>query len=653
MQFRNRHILVFDAISLSVAPILLYAIRFESWVWPAGHRATAIAFDAVHLPVALAICFAFGMYGRLWRYAGTAELEVIAAASAAVTCADVALGLVILPRLLTPTRVPLSVLFSLGLLSLFTLAAPRIFIRVAGMRSWSQRRRRTDVRRAFIAGAGAAGEMILKELLANAELGIQPIGFIDDDETKHGLTLRGVPVLGRLSELERINKRVHADELIIAMPRASGTIVREVVRAAYAAGLKTRTIPGLYEILSDRVRVSAIREVQIEDLLRRDPIETDLAALSTLATGKTVLVTGAGGSIGSELCRQLIALQPTRLVLLGHGENAIFDIAQEIRASAAACQITEVIADIRDADRVRRVFTQYRPYAVFHAAAHKHVPLMEENVVEAITNNILGTGNVVAASVSTGVRHFVLISSDKAVRPGNIMGATKRIAEHVVHLAAVKHRRNFVAVRFGNVLGSRGSVVPTFARQIQAGGPVTVTDPEMRRYFMTIPEAVQLVLQAGALGKGGEVFLLDMGEPIRIVDLARDMIRLSGLREGDDIEIQFTGRRAGEKLYEEMFFSHEVAEATNHPKILRARNGESTCTVDAVQRLTSSAQRGVSDVQLRRMLKQLVPDFAWTDTGIAASDDSMDAEVSIVADAVTAVTRHVAGPDQGLSQLSA
>ncbi|MFI5230140.1 MAG: UDP-N-acetylglucosamine 4,6-dehydratase family protein, partial [Gemmatimonadales bacterium] len=377
-----------------------------------------------------------------------------------------------------------------------------------------------------------------------------------------------------------------------------------------------------------------------------------LASVSSMATGKTVLVTGAGGSIGSELCRQLIALQPSRLVLLGHGENAIFEISQELRALSHLCELVEIIADIRDAERIKRVFVAYRPFAVFHAAAHKHVPLMEENVVEAITNNVLGTSNVVAAAVACGAKHFVLISSDKAVRPSNIMGATKRIAEHVVHQAAVKHHRNFVAVRFGNVLGSRGSVVPTFVRQIKAGGPVTVTDPEMRRYFMTIPESVQLVLQAGALGKGGEVFLLDMGEPVRIVDLARDMIRLSGLREGDDIEIQFTGRRAGEKLYEEMFFSHEVAEATNHPKILRARNGQEGATEDAIQRLTANARRGVSDVQLRRMLKQLVPDFTWVDTGIAAEDEPiLEAEVSLVAEAVTAATRRP--PDEGLSQLSA
>ena len=641
-----------DAICLGVAPFLVYALRFESWSWPLAQRSTSLIFAGIQLPLAIAICLCFGMYSRLWRYASIAELELIGVAGATVAAVNTILGMLILPRYVTAGRVPLSVLFGDGLLGLCILAAPRLFSRVAGWRTRPPRRRRGDVRRVLIAGAGAAGEMIRKELMSNAELGIRPVGFIDDDETKIGLKLAGVPVLGKLSDLERVTAKYHVDELIIAMPRASGVVVREVVRAAYAAGVKTRTIPGLFEILAGRISVSAIREVQIEDLLRRDPVATDLAAVSTMATGKTVLVTGAGGSIGSELCRQLAALEPARLVLLGHGENAIFDISQEMRAERRTCDIVEVIADVRDAERIRRIFDAHRPYAVFHAAAHKHVPLMEGNVAEAITNNVLGTSNVVSAAVGCGARHFVLISSDKAVRPGNVMGATKRVAEHVVHLAAVNCHRNFVAVRFGNVLGSRGSVVPTFVRQIKSGGPVTVTDPDMRRYFMTIPEAVQLVLQAGALGKGGEVFLLDMGEPVKIVDLARDMIRLSGLREGEDIEIHFTGRRAGEKLYEELFFSHEVAETTGHPKILRARNGGGCCSDELIQRLTSSARRGVADDQLRVMLRQLVPDFDTTNSGMRVDVEPEAAgDAAIVADALSVL--ELRGPDDGLSQLSA
>ena len=409
------------------------------------------------------------------------------------------------------------------------------------------------------------------------------------------------------------------------MPRAPGHVVRRVVRAAYEAGLRTRTVPGLFEILDGRVSVAALREVQIEDLLRRDPVQTDLNAVRRLAAGKTVLVTGAGGSIGSELCRQLVALEPRELILVGHGENPIFEILHELLADEPKTTLTPVIADIRDRHRVNRIFAQYEPYAVFHAAAHKHVPLMEENVSEAITNNVLGTRNVVDAALACGTQHFVLISTDKAVRPTNVMGATKRIAEYLVQNAAYAHSRHFVSVRFGNVLGSRGSVVPTFLRQIQDGGPVTVTHPEMRRYFMTIPESVQLVLQAGAQGRGGELFMLDMGEPVRIVDLARDMIRLSGLEEGTDISIEYTGIRPGEKLYEEMFFTHEIAEPTEHPKVLRARNGQPEAGLEPdIDALITMALDDTGEDVLRDRLKALVPDFVCNgtpETGVTALVD--------------------------------
>jgi FlaA1/EpsC-like NDP-sugar epimerase len=322
-------------------------------------------------------------------------------------------------------------------------------------------------------------------------------------------------------------------------------------------------------------------------------------------------VTGAGGSIGSELARQLVPLAPGTLLLLGHGENPIFEISEELLRANPSCQIVPVIADVRNRQRIHQVFAEHRPFAVFHAAAHKHVPLMEGNVVEAVTNNVLGTRNRVDAAVAHGTEHFVLISTDKAVRPTNVMGASKRVAEFVVHNAAIRHNRNFVSVRFGNVLGSQGSVVPTFVRQIKAGGPITVTHPDMRRYFMTIPEAVQLVLQAAAMGRGGELFMLDMGEPVRIFDLARDMIRLSGLQEGQDINIEFTGIRPGEKLYEEMFFSHEVAEDTIHPKILRAKSGvEQYCSDEAIEQIVELTRNGADEKTLRTMLRRLVPDFA-------------------------------------------
>jgi FlaA1/EpsC-like NDP-sugar epimerase len=370
-------------------------------------------------------------------------------------------------------------------------------------------------------------------------------------------------------------------------------------------------VPALREIISGKVRVSELRNVEIADLLRREPIQTDLATVSTLVADKTVLVTGAGGSIGSELCRQIAALGPRQLVLLGHGENSIFEILHELRRQFPDRTLIPVIADTRNRARIIEVFERLRPYSVFHAAAHKHVPLMEENVIEAVTNNVVGTRNVVDAALAANVSHTVLVSTDKAVRPTNVMGASKRIAEYVVRDAALASGRNFVAVRFGNVLGSRGSVVPTFVRQIAEGGPVTVTHPEMQRYFMTIPEAVQLVLQAGALGTGGELFMLDMGEPVKIVDLARDLIRLSGLQEGSDIEIQFTGMRAGEKLFEEMFWNDEDARRTEHPKILRAtadRLAPSMMTL--IDELCALASQGITDPELRAAMSRIVPDFA-------------------------------------------
>jgi FlaA1/EpsC-like NDP-sugar epimerase len=373
----------------------------------------------------------------------------------------------------------------------------------------------------------------------------------------------------------------------------------------------------MFDIISGRVTIRALRKVEIQDLLRREPVTTSLEAVRDIVAGQTVLVTGAGGSIGSELCRQLVDLGPERVILAGHGENSIFDILNELRAGAPDVEFVPVIVDIRDRERLAGVFRRWAPIAVFHAAAHKHVPMMEVNVAEAITNNILGTRNVAELAAEYGVECLVLISTDKAVHPTNVMGATKRVAEMVVQMAARDFKQNFVSVRFGNVLGSRGSVVPTFLKQIAAGGPVTVTHPEMRRYFMTIPESVQLVLQAGALGKGGEVFVLDMGEPIKIADLAADLIRLSGKEVGTDIEIRFSGSRPGEKLFEELFFSAENAAPTGHEKVLCATNARLPEGIAAlVSGIIAAAQEERPDAELRRLLMELVPDF---DPSLAAS----------------------------------
>jgi FlaA1/EpsC-like NDP-sugar epimerase len=608
--FRNRHLVLADLALLAILPVIVYAIRFESWEWGADHRRTAMVFTLVSVPISLAIFYAFGLYRRLWQYASVAELEAILGGTIASVAANSLAGGLLLPLLgLTPTRVPISVLFIHGVLVACGIAGVRMLIRIGVLPFAFDRRSATRGEPVLIAGAGTAGQLFLRELRANPRLGMAPVAFVDDDEAKLGLWMSNVPVLGRISDIPAIvaNRRVTA--VVIAMPSAPGGVVRQIVRVAAEAGIGVRTVPSLSEILSGRLKVAALRDVQIEDLLRREPVQTDFQQVAALCAGRTVLITGAGGSIGSELCRQIAPLNPRRLILLGHGENSIFSIQTELRVTFPDLATTPVIADVRDRPRIRSIFAEHRPQVAFHAAAHKHVPLMEENVIEAVTNNVIGTRNVAEAAAAEGTGTFVLISTDKAVRPRNVMGATKRIAEHVVRRVAPSDRA-FVAVRFGNVLGSRGSVVPTFLQQIRAGGPVTVTHPEMRRYFMTIPEAVQLVLQAGALGRGTELFMLDMGEPVRIVDLARDMIRLCGLSEGVDIDIQFTGIRAGEKLYEEMFWSDEQAAPTEHPKILRApasTNGHQIFTL--LDQLILEAEANAPAEDLRTLLQRIVPDF--------------------------------------------
>ncbi len=606
-RFRNRYLFGSDILLFAASTFLAFIARFEGLAWDPEQWRVAIVYGALSLPVKIGVLWTVGLYRRLWRYAGTVDLERILVASAVSGSICFAAGALLLPRAgLIPSRVPLSVLMLDALLPAAAVSLPRLALRILGRRG----RPRSDARRTLIVGAGAAGEMIVKELLSHPQLGLYPVGIVDDERSKHGHRLCGVPVLGSLDRIADLVARHEAEEIVIAMPRATGKVVREVVQAALDCGIKARTVPSFQDIISGKVSVTALRHVEIQDLLRREPIQTDLEQVRSLATGETVLVTGAGGSIGSELCRQIARLDPARVLLLGHGENSIFDVMHELTERFPQVTFVPVIADVRDRDRMRQVFERWRPYAVFHAAAHKHVPLMEANIAEAVTNNVLGTRNVAELGGEYGVEHFVLVSTDKAVRPTSIMGATKRVAELIVQSVAEQGHRNFVVVRFGNVLGSRGSVVPTFLRQIRSGGPVTITHPEMRRYFMTIPEAVQLTLQAGALGRGGEVFVLDMGEPVKIVDLATDLIRLSGLEPGSDVEIRFTGTRPGEKLYEELFFGSENAHPTQHPKVLRAKNGRLPDGAgEAIDSLVDAAVEGADEQEIRHRLAAIVPDF--------------------------------------------
>ncbi len=619
---RNRYLFLSDLLLLPAATILGYVLRFEGVTWPAPYSEVAIAYIALTLPIKLGFLLGFGLYRRLWQLASVTELRTIlhATALSGITCFVV--GVWVLPATgLTAIRPPLSQLLLDMLLTGAVVSLPRFIVRAGVIRRAPKHGEGT--RRVLIAGAGTAGGMLVKQIDSHPLLGLIPVGFVDDDAEKQGHKLYGLPVFGTLADTARVCVEEAVDEVLIAMPTARGSVLRALVTAATGAGVKTRTLPSIGDILSGKFDPFALRQVEIQDLLRREPVKIDLASVQSLAMERTVLVTGAGGSIGSELCRQLAGLEPTRLVLVGHGENSIFGIQQELLQRWPHIRLEAVIADVKDAGQIRRTFERWQPFSVFHAAAHKHVPLMEENIAEAVRNNVLGTRNVVHAAAEFGVEHLVMISTDKAVRPTSVMGATKRVAEQLVQMVAEEQERNFVAVRFGNVLGSRGSVVPTFLKQIADGGPVTVTHPEMRRYFMTIPEAVQLVLQAGALGQGGEVFVLDMGEPVKIADLAADLIRLSGKEVGRDIEIRFSGTRPGEKLYEELFFDAEHASPTEHPKVLRAKNAALPIGVTTVVGdLIHAAEEGWAHDDLRSLLRRLVPDYEATLAGAPVKSDS-------------------------------
>lgn len=617
---RNRAFVVSDLILIPLCALLAFASRFEG-VWETDLTLVFLSFLLLSLPVKLLILFTMGLYRRLWRYASVSDLELLVTAALACAFVDGVVGVVLLPHIgIMIGRMSLAVILLDACLVSVAISTPRLTVRVLAGRD--RRTRRSDSRRAIVVGAGVAGGMIVRELIENPQLGIMPVAVLDDDPHKHGLRLHNVPVLGPLLALEAAARDVAATDVVIAMPSAPGRTLRDVLRQATDAGLHTRTVPGLYELLSGERRVHALREIEIQDLLRREPIKTDLDQVASLVTGRVVMVTGAGGSIGSELCRQLARLEPAKIVVLGRGENSIFELQHEMLRSFPRVRIDPVIADVRDYSRINRVLSEHRPFSVFHAAAHKHVPLMEANVAEAVLNNVLGTQNLVSLSMQYDVEHFVLISTDKAVRSTSVMGATKRIAEHIVHQCALNGGRGYVSVRFGNVLGSRGSVVPTFMRQIAEGGPVTITHPDMTRFFMTIPEAVQLVLQAAALGNEGEVFVLDMGEPVRVFDLATDLIRLSGLEPDLDIEVRFTGMRPGEKLYEELFFTGADVTPTIHPKILRARDAEAAeHNLADIEKLLQAARENRSAGVLRRLILKLVPEYAGTqDTGELAVD---------------------------------
>ncbi len=606
---RNRYILLADVCLIPIVAYAAFALRFDWRFYAFRHEFLSYVVAAVLIkPIVFHL---FGMYRRYWRYASVKDLLAVLLA---VSASSVAMGIFVAGRLIYNPVIEFSraVLFLDGLLTFLVAGGARMAVRFVGESREKAREslRATAAKRVLVVGAGQAGTMVVREMERNPHLGMTPVGFLDDDRAKLGKRIFDLPVLGATRSLAGVVQEQKVDEVIIAMPTASGSLLRSIAEECRQLGVASRTMPGVFELLDGNVSVSRLRQIEISDLLRRAQIMPAPNA-STYMAGRTVLVTGAGGSIGSELCRQVARARPSSLVLLGHGENSIFDAQVELRERYPDLKVISVIADIRDQRRIRQVFDRLRPGIVFHAAAHKHVPLMEENPEEAITNNIVGTHHVLETALEFGAERLVLISSDKAVSPSSIMGASKRVAEMLVRDAARRTSRAYVVVRFGNVLGSRGSVVPHFKRQIERGGPVTLTHPEMKRFFMTIPEAVHLVLEAGGIGRGGELFVLKMGEPVRIVDLAEDLIKLSGLTL-EDVPIVYTGIRQGEKLEEALWETGAATESTPHPDVLKVIEADDTsgrAISELLKTFTTAVEQG-DHLQIQAMLAHHIPTFA-------------------------------------------
>ena len=633
---RNRFVLIGDIALIIVSVLGSFALRLNVEELPFYFPAVVLM-SVVALTIKIPVYFFFGLYRRLWIYASTGELRLITVAvtSASVLVSGVMLLLISAGRVLP--GMPRSALGIDWLLSLVLIGGSRFALRILAEQSMSARSSGKS-KRAIIIGAGDAGALVVRELQKSSQLNLVPVGFLDDDPAKQKHSIHGVTVIGAVNDLSSAIDLHRVDEVIIAIPSAPGQLVRAINDVCRVKGIPSRTMPGIYELIGGKVSVNRLREVDITDLLRREPVRVNDEAVGAALEGKRVLVTGAGGSIGRELCRQIARRNPSELLLLGHGENSIFEILLELNQDYPTLSLSPVIADIRNAERLAQVFSQHQAQIVFHAAAHKHVPLMEVNVVEAITNNVLGTRNVVESALSQNVERFVLISTDKAVRPSSIYGATKRLAEMIV-LDASKHvhtytskqvdndstqyavrntKHAFSVVRFGNVLGSRGSIIPIFKNQIAGGGPVTITHPDMYRFFMTIPEAVYLVLQAASMENGGETFVLNMGEPVRILDLAEDLIRLSGLEPHRDIEISYTGIRAGEKLTEELWDEGTPLAKTLHPDIFRLDADAFSSDLNlsqAIERLSSLSRANDTDAIIT-LLDELVPNSSISESKV-------------------------------------
>ncbi|PMQ01802.1 MAG: capsule biosynthesis protein CapD [Dictyoglomus sp. NZ13-RE01] len=594
-----------DISSYILGVILAFFIRFEFSLPPQYFNIIPLVLLR-EIPIFIIFYYIFKIHASLWEYF---SLEALKDLTLAVTLEKITfyISYLVFPI----TGFPRSIVIISYVLSLLMLFSYRALVR------WIYEKYRTNSlyktsspKRVILVGAGDAGEKILREIKTHRELNYEVIGFLDDDTRKIKKTIHGVKVLGSISSLPQIAREKKIDEIIITIPSAPPSLIKKIVSMASKIRIPVKTLPGIWELIDGKVSISKIRNVKIEDLLSRDVINLNSYKIREYLKGKRVLVTGAGGSIGAEICRQVASYEPEKLILLGRGENSIFNIEMELKMNYPNLNMKSYIADIKDREKLFYIFSQEKPHIVFHSAAHKHVPLMEENPDEAVLNNIFGTINVVDAACEFKAEKFIFISTDKAVYPNNIMGATKRVGEMIIQNYNDNTYTKLIAVRFGNVLGSRGSVLEVFKKQLEKGGPITVTHEDMERYFMTIPEAVGLVLQAGSMGDSGDLFVLDMGEPVKIIDLAKNFIELSGYSL-DDIEIKIVGMRPGEKLREELWEEDEVIEKTDHPKIYKIKRN-SHISNSALQKYITKLQWAVENRdrnEIEKIFKELIPTY--------------------------------------------
>lgn len=598
--------IIYDIVAILAAAALSLVIRFDfSFVdvepdfWETLMR-TMIA----NVIVSLIIFVIARLYSILWRYAGLKEIIRL---FFAVILADVAYFIIVH---IVSRHLPRSFYVFYPILLMIFMTLARLHRQFFGDIAQIFRKPREEATGTItlLYGAGKAGQRIMQEINGSDFVTRRVPCVLDDDEKKWGTYMMGVPVVGGRDKLEECVEQYQIEEIIVAIPTLDNKERKELLQVCSQTGCKISMLPGIYQLINQEVSISALRPVELEDLLGRDPVDSHLESIMGYVRDKVVLVTGGGGSIGSELCRQIAQYEPKQLIILDNYENNAYDLQMELQKHYPQLNLAVVIASVQNRERIHDIFQTYRPHLVCHAAAHKHVPLMEDSPCEAIKNNVFGTVNVTLEAEAAGVQRFVMISTDKAVRPTNIMGASKRICEMIVQIADRESQTEFVSVRFGNVLGSNGSVVPLFKKQIAEGGPVTVTHPDIIRYFMTVPEAVSLVLQAGAYAKGGEIFILDMGEPVKILDMAKNLIRLSGYEPGVDIEIQFTGLRPGEKLYEELLMDEEKTETENHRIFIGQQIPiEADYLREKLEGLREAAYG--EDKNIRRLVKELVPEY--------------------------------------------